>query len=321
MNSIVENLHQRQDIMTWIAEKNPDGLLIQKRYVKAHQDLINSLVRAGFLLDNSEESELMSLADSCAIRLDSNIKKEAFWPLAGGVAATLGALWYFINGSDTAQNVFANAGRVLEALKGLETQPYYNTIYEEVSTLRTTAQAAFSKRSQVISDATNKKATSPENIKFLNDYAMQLDKVLRDINDWQVQITNQQQNDTTEHSDWYSKLMGITKYLYRFTDNQEKLVAALGAPMEDYKGIMYGQSKGAGLYEAIINEKRIISQFIRSQQTPQKLDTEPKPLIQTDKPQSPTPVKAPEQNVTKPNNTDGGLDTSLWDAPWAAFSR
>lgn len=88
MNSVVENLHQRNNIMTYVALKDPDGHLVQRRYVAAQQKLINSLVSVGFEMDSLEEAGLMSLADSCASGFDkkAEIQKEAFW---GAVAMGL----------------------------------------------------------------------------------------------------------------------------------------------------------------------------------------------------------------------------------------
>ena len=70
MNAIVENLHQRQDIMSYIALKTPDGHLVQRRYVKASQDLISSLISIGFSMDSLNEEGLMSLADTCAGKIE-----------------------------------------------------------------------------------------------------------------------------------------------------------------------------------------------------------------------------------------------------------
>jgi len=85
MNSVVENLHQRNDIMTYVALKDPDGHLVQRRYVAAQQKLINSLVSVGFEMDSLEEAGLMSLADDCAgsiIKKEAALKKESWFQLA-----------------------------------------------------------------------------------------------------------------------------------------------------------------------------------------------------------------------------------------------
>lgn len=81
MNAVVENLHQRQDIMSYVALKDPDGQLVQRRYVAAADDLTKTLVSTAFALDADSEEELMKLADSCAGRLtakaDGKLEKNA----------------------------------------------------------------------------------------------------------------------------------------------------------------------------------------------------------------------------------------------------
>jgi hypothetical protein len=119
MNAVVENLHQRQNVMADIALRNPDGLLTQKRYVKAYSDLMNSIVRIGFEMDNKDEARLMKIADSCAGRL----KKEAITgleigALVAGVAA-LGFLGWSMYADDSVQSVHQNAQRVIDEAEDL----------------------------------------------------------------------------------------------------------------------------------------------------------------------------------------------------------
>lgn len=85
MNSIVENEHQRQDISTYVALKTPGGNLTQHRYVKALDELKQSLIRTGFAMDSVNELELMKAADKSAERIAS-LEKKAIW---GSVAFNL----------------------------------------------------------------------------------------------------------------------------------------------------------------------------------------------------------------------------------------
>ena len=95
MNAVVENEHQRKDIMTFVALKDPDGHLVQRRYVKASGDLISSLVSTGFAMDDADEEALMKLADSCAGRLsEKGLKKKAWANLAFMAAMTIGPYIY-----------------------------------------------------------------------------------------------------------------------------------------------------------------------------------------------------------------------------------
>lgn len=64
-NGVVENLHQRSNVMQHAALKNPPILQTNYRYVKATQDLIDETVKLGFYLDNLNNTKLMALADAC----------------------------------------------------------------------------------------------------------------------------------------------------------------------------------------------------------------------------------------------------------------
>lgn len=68
-NGVVENNQQRQNVMSQIALKNPNGNYNQRRYVEATKNLLDSLVRVGFLLDNKNEEKLTTLADTCSQEL------------------------------------------------------------------------------------------------------------------------------------------------------------------------------------------------------------------------------------------------------------
>ena len=91
LNSLFENNIERQNILLRIVNKNPDGLLTQRKYAK--NDLILSLVRVANDLDNNDKDQLRALADSCLYSL----KKEAFahWGLVNLVAATMGIYYAF----------------------------------------------------------------------------------------------------------------------------------------------------------------------------------------------------------------------------------
>lgn len=88
-NGVVENLHQRQKIMTDIALKNPHILQTNTRYVKATEDLINETIKLGFYLDNLNNESLMKLADSCT---ESLTKIAAPQAAAIGVVAAIASI-------------------------------------------------------------------------------------------------------------------------------------------------------------------------------------------------------------------------------------
>jgi hypothetical protein len=71
INGLVENNIERQNILLHIVNKETNGLLTQHKY--ASDNLILSLVRVANDLDNRDQDELRSLADTCLMQL----KKEA----------------------------------------------------------------------------------------------------------------------------------------------------------------------------------------------------------------------------------------------------
>lgn len=94
VNGLVENELERQDIMVGIARKPNTGNLGAKRYVQAKEELLNEVIKVGFLLDRNNQDDLMAFADDCADRL----VKEALAPL--GVAG-----WLIVSGIITALSV------------------------------------------------------------------------------------------------------------------------------------------------------------------------------------------------------------------------
>lgn len=138
MNAVVENLNQRQSIMTHIALKTPNGKTVQRRYVEASNELLNTLISTGFELDNNDEPELMKLADSCAER----INKVAIGPLAliGWVAAGIGSVsglgYYFTQAGPLIQNIEENAKILLNEISDLENKSYSADLIKLVEHIR-----------------------------------------------------------------------------------------------------------------------------------------------------------------------------------------
>jgi hypothetical protein len=251
MNSVVENLHQRQDVMTYIALKTPNGQLIQRRYVAAKKDLVNSLVSAAFVLDNNNDKQLMSFADSCAVRVDQRcekIVKEAVWGLAAGIAAgaaLLGAAYYTMFGATDAQDVYNNAYQVLEALEPLSEQPYADAIRKDVTDLMNSSsqmKVLNNKLSSIksIKDAVTvaQKSTNISQIDFVNskrkEYIDHLKKIYLAIPRWVAAIKNTDLTSTDNTSDWAYKAKSITEKFY--WKDSETLIDKL-----------YGYSKVAGI--------------------------------------------------------------------------
>jgi len=94
LNSLIENVNERQNIILNIVNKTPDGQLTQ--YKNAKKDLILSLVRVGNALDNSHKDNLRKLSDTCLYQM--SLKKQAALPylgIAAGIGAVLGATYLY----------------------------------------------------------------------------------------------------------------------------------------------------------------------------------------------------------------------------------
>ena len=312
MNSIVENVNQRQDMMAYIAQKMPTGHLTQHRYVAAKQELLNSLIRAAFTLDNQEEEELMTLADSCANRVENgSLVKSSGWPLAlavaAGAAILIGSVYYFGWGATTAQNVYANSQMVLRALEDVSDQPYAEGIRSNISSLLAHVTKVYSLKNEVVqiksvNDAIGEAKQSnkaQEMSKAINSYAAQLRLVGSAIPGWVEKIKLARSTETGEVSDWWAKIKGIADPLY--DDRHEEVIEALWGKEKWLSG-----GRTGGLLEAITNEFKVMGQAIAAanQQKPviQKgLQQQQMMLAQApkEKPQTlPPPVPAPP--VQKP---------------------
>lgn len=99
LNGLVENLEERQAVMVDIAKREPNfnGGYLQKRYVKAHGDLTNELIRIATILDEKNDEELAIFADNCNFQLSK--KASPLIPVAAALgrlalsAAAQAAIW------------------------------------------------------------------------------------------------------------------------------------------------------------------------------------------------------------------------------------
>jgi hypothetical protein len=239
MNGVWENLFERQDIMAHIALKNPSAQLFGTRYVSipeqkaeaaklANKALMDSLVSTAMLLDSNDETQLMTLADSCIERFSDKMTKQAALPLLGigigGAALVLaGGAYWFLYGDATATNVIHNAELVLEALQPLSSEPYADTISTEVQSLIDAAKEAYAEKDQIVKlispqDATTFAARKQEAgsiAEKLKNYTTKLDTVSKEIPKWVAAITITHTNSEPEkESDWYAKLEQIGKYIW-----------------------------------------------------------------------------------------------------------
>jgi tetrahydromethanopterin S-methyltransferase subunit B len=104
MNGIIENVQQRQDIMSMLALKTPTGFHDNTRYISASEDLLNSTLKIALMLDNQNQEQAAKLADS----ITQQLYKEATplivlapYLIAGAVALLGGASAYAGNHPDS----------------------------------------------------------------------------------------------------------------------------------------------------------------------------------------------------------------------------
>jgi hypothetical protein len=101
LNGLVENNIERQNINLRIVNKNPDGLLTQRKY--AEKQFLLSLVRVANDLDNRNKEKLRKLADNCLqsvaqeVESKKSLKKEALKlrtkVISGLLASLVGAAY------------------------------------------------------------------------------------------------------------------------------------------------------------------------------------------------------------------------------------
>jgi hypothetical protein len=284
MNGILENENQRHDIMTYIALTNPNGKTT-KRYVVAKENLMSSLVKAGFLLDNKNETELMTLADECAIGLkkksdeiNNSFVKEAnpiAWGtvgIAAGAVALIGGIYYFAYGAPTAQNVYINSKRVLEALQPLSNKPYANGIKTDISKLLQMASDIYSVKDQLatvrsIDDVVSIAKQQSEETKIagikekISNYVQHLNKILTTIPGWVSSIKLESSTSKDSSNDLWAKIKGLADPFYN-TDEEDLTEELYG------KGAWLGMGSGrtGGLYEAIEKDLNIMKAAIEKAQ-------------------------------------------------------
>lgn len=309
MNAVWENEHQRQDMMAYIALKQPNGHHIQKRYVAAKQDLVGSLTRAAFLLDNREEYGLMTLADSCTERLiegedeKKNFTKEAVDPLTigigVGVAALLGGAYYVLYGTTTATDVYRNSQQVLQALDSLNNQPYAAGIRKDVTNIMQMAQQVYALKNNLANiQSVDTAVKTVKDSKYqglvevtdtrIKNYVAQLHKVQAAIPGWIAKIKMVHNTSTEGQSDWWGKLRGLTDPFFWSAD--ETLIDRLGGQKN-----WLGEGSTGGLYEAIGKDIQLMSQAIQAaqQQVQQNPESLFGPAPQTPAPQTPIPQVQP----------------------------
>lgn len=114
LNGVMQNAQQAQDsTLQWVL---PPSVYKVK---KAEAELLNTLISLGYKLDNSNEEELMTLADGCSEQLT----KTALWPaVIGLVGAGLGVISLYNNFGSISQGVDNDCDIAIEAIRKLQEQ-------------------------------------------------------------------------------------------------------------------------------------------------------------------------------------------------------
>lgn len=116
LNGIVENEIERHNMIMQIMNKPHQAKLTQHKY--AEQQLMNELVRIGFLMDNQDQHELTSLADSCT----EGLQKKAILPLIGAIAGGLALLGAYSNFAYLSQGIQNDCDNAIDAISKFSQQ-------------------------------------------------------------------------------------------------------------------------------------------------------------------------------------------------------
>lgn len=219
MNAIVENVQQRQNMMAYIAHKTPSGDLTMHRYVKAKSELIDSIVRAGFELDNDNNVDLMKFADQCV----GDVTKQAgYWiPIAGAALALLGTVAWINNTDDVVQNIYANSERVISELEDIQEEfPKVSYIIKDLRNLQAKYEKYVPAKQNLsvlvygvgsADDLVAIAAESKDNIVVIKDYVNELQKVKPKLIRFASMLNSMPQKEWTY--DWLAKLDEVRKYI------------------------------------------------------------------------------------------------------------
>lgn len=249
MNGIVENDQQRQDIMTFIANRPSNGKYQQKLFVTAHGELLNTLLKAGNSLDLNGNTELSSFADNCAERLTKTALPVIAWAGIAAAAAALGGIAAINYSSNSAQNVATNAQQVLDELEDVKDSLQTRDLDRMSKDLR--ALRDFSSRFSSLrkienltkEDVLEAKEKYAKELKIAQAYKEILALIPGKIADYKITLKSLR-TDKGE-SDWYEKL---------------KLFARIFSP-DDVSQIVLALD---GLLEACKEAEDIVSHYLNS---------------------------------------------------------
>lgn len=164
MNSVVEDLHQRQSIMVDIANKNPRVLQTNFRYVKASEDLMQETTKLAFLLENKKQYNLMSAADGVTIELEKVAHPAAAlgWfalKFIGTLAAGTGVAALIANSNPNSQGLQNDIKRAIKELIDVtEEHPKYTSSFGPYMKLLNRTSQVISNLDELDLEFSNQKA-------------------------------------------------------------------------------------------------------------------------------------------------------------------
>lgn len=264
MNGIVENQNQLADIMRNIALRPPNGLYQQKRFISAQQDLVESLVRIGFLMDNKGEVDLMKLADSCAGRLEKKAALPLAVPIIMGIVGSLGLLAILNRTDYSLQNVVNNTEMVIRELNDLQGKMDVTAILNDMLYLQKLANEFESASKAVgkpalndVQDVLQASKKHPGELKVAKKYRAVLDIIGPKIADYKRYIETAPVASEYKY-DWMQKVEDVGRTLFSVTTDKEDVINALG-----------------GLEKAVAQAKKEVDYLMnRAQQAKPTLETQ-----------------------------------------------
>lgn len=155
VNGLVENEQELHNIMMGIVMKPHQGKLTNHRYAAAKSELMDELIRIGFMMDNHDEIELCKLADNCA----ENIVKQAALPLLlliPLITAGVGALYTVLSQKITfPQGVAQDADKALVEIQEAvgeypEIAPEVSEVVKHITKIKSLALSAFRTNSAIV---------------------------------------------------------------------------------------------------------------------------------------------------------------------------
>lgn len=108
VNSLVENVNERQDIIINIMRKMPNGNIAYKKYAEA--ELATALIRTAIEMDNLKQDEFRILADVCTRQLKKKSQDAATAPAAPANKPGKGFMNSLENAGEDAADVAGGAG-------------------------------------------------------------------------------------------------------------------------------------------------------------------------------------------------------------------